>query len=582
MLGWFPNLYDDELIYSVCARYSNRSTDLSIRRVLENCFKGQRSKLTPDFPSNLEVLIEQLQVYEYKGIESLIYEHTPFYYYTNFLITSQKEEVKKEISKLKTRNIHMSLGQVASTVKESEFFKYCPYCLESDFNKHGESYWRVSHQLPSVLLCVDHKCLLHFSSVLYRNKNSKLASPSKENCIPTLLNRCIKGSISNDKVIKLNKIAIESKILLNDDLSFDIKQLISVYKNLLRKKGLITIKGRVRQADLYEQFVSFYGIEFLSLFQSVPQSKESCWLRTITRKHRISFHPVRHLLLLNFLGIELESLRQESYSGPFGKGPYPCLNPAAEHYKNIIVTDLQIKRCTDTGKPLGTFTCSCEFQYTRLGPDYGPEDKFRYRYVRDFGEVWKKKLIEYIETEKVSFRKAALSLNVDVGTAIKYYKMQKNEISPVIHVPKPSLIVDYRSSWISNREANPTCSKTELRNLNNKVYSWLYRNDKAWLDDNSPAQLKKTHLNNQRVNWNERDIEILEQIKNYILTLNIEEKPIRLTKRHVAVAIGKLSLIEKKIDKLPLTKEFILSIVENKFQYRERLNEWKKKTHFNH
>ncbi|WP_313894161.1 TnsD family transposase [Psychrobacillus sp.] len=582
MLGWFPKPYDDELIYSLCARYFTKGSSISIRNTLEKCFQGKRSKLTPDFPSNLEVLVEQLEVFEYKSLETLIYKHTPFYYFTNLLIKTQKEVVMKEISKAKKKNIHMSIGQVASTVRESKFFKYCPSCLEYDLKKLGESYWRTSHQLPSVLVCIDHKCLLHLSSVLYRNKNSKLISPSKENCIPTPLNQCIKGTISSGKINQISKVAIESKKLLDDELSFDITQLVSMYRELLRKKDLITINGRVRQADLYRKFVSFYGIEFLSFFQSVPKNKESCWLRTITRKHRISFHPVRHLLLLNFLGKEIESFKQENYEGPFGKGPYPCLNPAAEHYKKMIVTNLKIERCTDTGKPLGTFTCLCEFQYKRLGPDCGPEDKFRYRYIRNFGEVWKKKLIEYIDTEKISYRKAAILLNVDVGTVIKYYKMQKNELNPKIHVEKSSMVHDYRSIWITNKEANPTCSKTELRNSNKKVYTWLYRNDKAWLDNNSPAQLKRAHLNNQRVNWNERDLEILEQIKNYLITLDINDKPVRLTKRHIAIAIDKLSLIEKKIDKLPLTKEFILLIVETKFQYQERLNEWKKKNHFNH
>ncbi|WP_053591379.1 TnsD family Tn7-like transposition protein [Bacillus sp. FJAT-22090] len=582
MLGWFPKPYEDELIYSLCARYFTKSINVSTRSALEKCFRGQRSKLTPDFPSNLEALVEQLQVFDYKSLESLIYKHTPFYYFTNFLITSQKEEVMKEIIKPKTKNIHMSIGLVASIVKETKYFKYCPICLETDLKKYGESYWRISHQLPSVFICTEHKSLLHFSSVLYRNNNSELVPPDEINCIPSPLNRSISKSMTEKGFYQLCKIANESKVLLNNELNCDLTQLLSIYKDLLRKKGLITIKGRVRQVDLYRQFVSFYGVEFLSYFHSVPSlAQESCWLKTITRKHRISFHPVRHLLLLNFLGKELKMIGSESYAGPFGKGPFPCLNPAAEHYKKFVITDLKIKRCSDTGKPIGIFTCSCEFQYSRLGPDIVLEDKFRYRYIRNFGKVWMKKLTEYIEEENFSYRKASLNLNVDVGTVIKYYKLLKNENNKSIHGEESTLVNDYRSSWLKSIETNPTCSKTELRNLNKKVYMWLYRNDKKWLDNNSPVQLNRININ-QRVNWNERDQKTLEQIKNYLLTIDINARPVRLTKRHVAVAIDKLALIEKKLDILPLTKEFIGSISESKFQYKERLDEWKKKVQFNH
>ncbi|MDI2585833.1 TnsD family Tn7-like transposition protein [Psychrobacillus sp. NEAU-3TGS] len=582
MLGWFPNPYDDELIYSLCARYFTKSTSLGTKSTLGKCFKGQRSKLTPDFPSNLEALVEQLHIFEYKNLESLIYNHTPFYYFTNFLITTQKEVVMEEIRKTKTKNLHMSIGQVASTVKESKYFKYCSYCLESDLIIRGESYWRISHQLPSVFVCTDHKLLLHFSSVLYRNKNSKLVSPNESNCMTSALNRCITGNITDENINQMSKIATESKKLLSNDLNFNLTNLLSIYKASLRKKGLITVQGRVRQRDLYREFVSFYGVEFLRYFQSVPSLEhESCWLKTITRKHRISFHPLRHLLLLNFLGIELETVRTVNDEGPFGKGPFPCLNPADENYKKMVVTDLKIKRCTDTGRPIGIFTCSCEFQYTRLGPDIIQEDKFRYRYIRNFGEIWKKKLIEYIEQERLSYRKAAQYLNVDVGTVIKYYKLQNDKKNKSKPVEKSKTVNVYRSHWLTIKEANPACSKTELRNLNKKVYMWLYRNDKAWLNNNSPVQLKKTNLN-QRVNWNERDLKILKLIKNYLLTIDVNERPVRLTKRHVAVAIDKLSLIEKKLDKLPLTKEFIKTIFETKSDYQERLKEWKKQSNSNH
>ena len=107
------------------------------------------------------------------------------------------------------------------------------------------------------------------------------------------------------------------------------------------------------------------------------------------------------------------------------------------------------------------------------------------------------------------------------------------------------------------------------------MYTWLYRNDKEWLNKNSPLS-NKNKVCNIRVDWNQRDEEVLKLIKAFLKTIDKNARPIRISKRYIAVSIGKLSWIEKHLDKLPLTKQFIESIVESSLDYRERLSKWKK------
>ena len=49
--------------------------------------------------------------------------------------------------------------------------------------------------------------------------------------------------------------------------------------------------------------------------------------------------------------------------GPFGKGPWLCLNAVCSNYHKPVVTDLTITRCYDTGNPVGTFRCDCGFVF---------------------------------------------------------------------------------------------------------------------------------------------------------------------------------------------------------------------------
>ncbi|KYH30455.1 hypothetical protein CLTEP_26480 [Clostridium tepidiprofundi DSM 19306] len=78
-----------------------------------------------------------------------------------------------------------------------------------------------------------------------------------------------------------------------------------------------------------------YLFEIALVQSTVNINEESNWLRIIVRKHRKTFHPIRHLLMIDFLGMSLEELfyvKQECK--PFGIGPWPCLNAGAEHYND--------------------------------------------------------------------------------------------------------------------------------------------------------------------------------------------------------------------------------------------------------
>jgi hypothetical protein len=122
----------------------------------------------------------------------------------------------------------------------------------------------------------------------------------------------------------------------------------------------------------------------------------------------------------------------------------------------------------------------------------------------------------------------------------------------------------------------PSWNKTQIRKSNPKVYAWLYRNDKEWLNCNSPKKLIHQTTKNIRVDWDSRDLDTLLLIKRFLLTINHKSRPKRITKRYLALAIDRLSLIEKHLNKLPFTRLFIASLVESSNEYRERLEVWKK------
>ncbi|WP_400247953.1 TnsD family Tn7-like transposition protein [Niallia sp. JL1B1071] len=91
------------------------------------------------------------------------------------------------------------------------------------------------------------------------------------------------------------------------------------------------------------------------------------------------------------------------------------------------------------------------------------------------------------------------------------------------------LINERRSEWIQLQKEFPFLLKTKLREKVPAVYTFLYRNDRNWLNENSP-ELQKVETINNRVNWLERDQEVLKNIRKVVEDINSRNgKPLRIT-----------------------------------------------------
>ena len=84
----------------------------------------------------------------------------------------------------------------------------------------------------------------------------------------------------------------------------------------------------------------------------VDYDDESNWLLANVRKHRKSFHPIRHLLFIRFLTDAIPEFFATDYEyKPFGNAPWLCLNAAADHYLQPVITNLSVTHCLENKKP---------------------------------------------------------------------------------------------------------------------------------------------------------------------------------------------------------------------------------------
>ncbi len=578
MLGFLPRLYPDELLYSWLARYHLYLGNQGPKQTAKDLFGKESQIATPDLPLNLNDLYKRVKHFISGNDNDLLEKHTFFLYYTCFLSTEIRETVRQNMlfDSRKTA-LHMLTGVMASGIVDKKFFQYCPQCVEEDIRNYGETYWHLNHQLPGILVCTKHYTLLNETRVPFRSLNRHEYVPAlPENC-PVLVPLTLK-TYTTKTIQRLFEIANDLSSLITPGFLFDIKLMQKHYRYLLQAKGFANVNGIVDQKVLAEQFRLFYGDECLCLVQSqVDYNKESCWLKEITRKHRKAFHPIRHVLFIHFLGERLETLQEisELTYQPFGPGPYPCLNRAAEHYLKPVIDTVEITICSKTRRPVGTFRCSCEFIYSRKGPDQTEEDRFKIGRIKQFGTIWNNKLYQLIHIEKQSYRAAARELGVDTKTVIHYSDLYNSEPKKTTaNIVKSIVGVEaHRTQWLELMTENTSYSVTQLRKQNPSLYTWLYRNDHEWLQAHSPT-LKCRKYVYTRVDWQERDRLLARNVYTVARNLLQKKPPVRISLSKVGNYIRQRAILEKHLDKLPLTQRVLNGMLETVEQYQIRRINW--------
>ena len=139
------------------------------------------------------------------------------------------------------------------------------------------------------------------------------------------------------------------------------------------------------------------------------------------------------------------------------------------------------------------------------------------------------------------------------------------------YLPPTNQIKAHRKAWTLVRKQNPHVGVKWLRYKAHAdaIYSWLYRNDREWLQNNSPARVKAPLLN-RRVNWKKRDQLLLNKLR----ILNIEQPSdklkIRKSKAWYIKNSTDPSILDKHLDKLPLCKNFIDTHSESVEEFQRR------------
>ena len=601
MIPCFPSPFPDELLYSVCARYSDR-IQYSDKQFLNQELFGDRNVTTVvDLPSHLNHLISVLPPgYGYTA-QRLIDEHTLLPFYAPFLPLNRVERIREKMMFFDALSIHNLSGITPTIIRRPNWLRFCPLSAQEDDLKFGELYWHRLHQLAGVEVCPIHYVFLECSKAPARNHSNCSEYFCAEQAIVLTTPRELDLSDPNHKVL-LSIAQDATTLLCKHDITPDFKCLHNRYIRILANRGLATYNGAVRIRKLVEEFKQYYSPEILSLLQcEVDESKRSNWLSQIVKslnRDKVN-HPLRHLLLIRFLGYTQEEWNKlPNHLDFFGSGPWPCLNPTCEFFRQLSIKECHINyQKTHGGRLTGTFCCSCGFTYIRTGPDVCPEDNMRIDDVEKYGTIWEEALRKLWSDSTLSLQKICMLLGTASKDTIKRQAVRLNLPFPrkgprgrltyieprkyCFKTAKETFFDNldyYRTEWLKILEKYPSATRTFLSRNFRPFYNRLRAYDEQWLEMHLPLANKNREPRQyptRYVDWSSRDAQLAVAVELSASNLrNMPGHPIRITRAAIGRAIDRKSLLEQCLDKLPLTKEILTKVVETHCEFAIRRIQW--------
>lgn len=522
--AFFPTPRTGELLYSVLARHSRWSVE-GPKATMDALFGNAGTVASIDLPNRLDALSGHLPAS--LTVDALIDGHTLAPYYLAFVPADVRDAIHAGM-KDAGGNLHLTSGLTAFRAGRVTRLRFCPDCMFDMQTDWGSPHWRRDHQLPSVLVCPQHGTVLRHSTVDVQTLNRHVfVSATQATCPPSAdpVTRSI-SSFEGDTLIRL---ARASAALLNGGggSPADFAELTHFYREELRSRGFMRSRLKVDQVALTDAFLARFG-SIIDRFPGLVSAERlrGDWLAGLVRKQRKASHPIEHLLLRDLLGSRPEQ------NGPCGKGPWPCRNPLADHFKQDVVTDLRIYRNRNAN--VGIFSCVCGYRYTRSISADGVLGPCRFK---EFGPLLKPVLVNLI-ADGTSLRGVAAHLRIDPKT-----------------VATLANGLGLETPWNIRPSARMPCCSVS--------------NDATARSSTSVPTKRRTVK--PRYNWRRSDLDLAARVAGEALRLKSIVPPTRVTPAAIErELVGRRDWVAKRKGKLPRTTARIADVSESLAAFRIR------------
>ncbi|MBD8028470.1 TniQ family protein [Ureibacillus sp. Re31] len=530
MLAFFPKPYPNEDFRSIIHRYHIRSGHLSFEETNKELFNVS-SKRNIYFHHNVGELIGLLNYTEY-SIEYFLSNHTIFPLINPFLSQKRNQDFQQSLHiKDSIKNKKLFQDYIAKEIK------YCPQCLEEDYEKYGEVYSHRFHQLYFLNYCEQHQTELISicpeCSVPLSNSNGKV-----------LLKRpfCKNGHYLTSNVSNFNDSPQLIKRVLQD-VYFIVSYSSKINRDLVVDQFYSAL-GKCGYGEIYSEYLQTKRLKndfskFVSTFVEIlgvqlDDVVNSHFPTLLSKKSNTAPNILTYLLLILFISNSTEGFFTNtvgySIDIPFKNKPQPCLNKICEYYDGLVIETYSKKYYPTYVQ--GTFTCPyCGYTYGNKwiwnkDKKSGEEKK---PFLISRGELWEKEVLSLYD-QGLSLKNIARSIgignksdsiakflkeNLGKGYTERYNpknnyslyninsrleQMPSHEIEVINEIKMAmeevavtnyhqQLLLMRRQNIVNIMSENPNLKRSDIEELARGDYRWLKKNDLDWFNEFLPKPL---------------------------------------------------------------------------------------------
>jgi hypothetical protein len=523
VLGFLPTLHDDELLYSVVARHWSLLGGGPIPTYVKEMFGTSNATLRIAYPIELSKFIEQLPDEGVLSIEQIIRDHSLLPYLVAFATPETSKALQNRMA-VGPKGIPPRIGALSMLMPSNFQLKACKECVSQDTSRHGEPFWRSSHQLPGVWVCPYHQSSLVTTSVVRLIPRGRLLPMPLG---PKLLSDAAPIESQSHLRPALVRIAEQSSVLLRCGLAGrDIGHLQSTLREMLAQGGFAWKRAPslIHTQELSEKFAS-NPVARVFLDRGGPWTAEQVYvgLNRILYAKRYAKYPLAVLLLLELIGASLDDLnnwqsptRESRKDEGTPRQTMPCANPVCVEFVSFAS-----RRLVELNLPKGRHRVTCPIcGFTYSWSSETPNKLI----VLATGVKWDIALRAALREPTGSLRKIAKSLGVAVKTLQRHARRLGlwNESwidSRKLHLRRADRInramSGHRSVWLRYRTAFPNAIEKMLEPGVRTAYRFLCRYDPAWLSENMP--LGPPGPRKRHIDWAARDRDLVVKL-DQILT----------------------------------------------------------------
>lgn len=571
MRVFLPKPYQDELLYSVIARYlvevKPKKRRVAIATVFGKCIIGY---------AEMSALIGEVakRTWDTWGLTArqIIDAHTLFPYYSRFASESTINLCLNSLINDSSNNVLTKFGTATSNLRSMLYFRFCPECRLEDIEIHGVTYWRRLHQITGVDICPVHKCELIDSTARMKMARIPFYYDATEHTANIHADLTIK--IRDDHINMAVLIAKRCQEILqkNDQYRTEGNVFQSNPQEVI-KKGYTKYFDKIDYELLQKKFEDFWGLDFLGSMSISYKSGYCTWFHNIidgsTEIRRPKFQTLLHVLVQIFLeNLPTNTARPSN----IGIGPWKCLNSYCNNPEEYPIKRLNYFK-TKNGVKYFMAECSCGYKFILNKVSEGDPGLPVMEYLLDYGHV-----LENIVTELLDRGMGASKIVKETGLTIAAVRRILNREQNRYNVSE-----EQRESW--RKECLTILENTPNRNIsaaerNNPVLFQILRTrDYEWLRS-LPRRENITRKRKNRTSGKKytiTDEELSNKIKSIAPILFGKIPIIYVSKSRAILEAGaRPPTVLAHPDRFPLTLEILNEVCETSAVFMERKRKQKK------